>query len=42
MGIRAGVLALRQAADAWRQSVPVEEYAKSHPELAAALKRAGK
>ena len=42
MGIRAGVLALRQAADAWRQSVPVEEYAKSHKELAVALKKAKK
>jgi ribulose 1,5-bisphosphate carboxylase large subunit-like protein len=40
MGIRAGVVALCQAADAWRLGVPIAEYAKSHPELAAALDKA--
>lgn len=39
MGIRAGVLALRQAAESFKAGVPVEEYAKQHPELAAALKK---
>lgn len=42
MGIRAGVLSLRQAAEAWRKGIPVAEYAKTHPELLAALKKAGK
>lgn len=41
MGIAAGVLALRQAADSYRAGVPLERYAADHPELAAALKRAG-
>jgi len=40
MGIRAGVLALRQAAESWRKGVPVAEYAKSHRELAMALEKA--
>jgi ribulose 1,5-bisphosphate carboxylase large subunit-like protein len=40
LGIRAGVLALRQAAQAWRDGVEVGEYAKSHKELATALDRA--
>jgi len=42
LGIRAGVTALRQAAQAWRAGVSVGEYAKSHPELAAALDEARK
>jgi ribulose 1,5-bisphosphate carboxylase large subunit-like protein len=40
MGIQAGVLALRQAAESWRQGVPIAEYAKSHRELAVALQKA--
>ena len=40
MGIQAGVLALRQAAEAWRAGVPVADYAKSHQELAIALQKA--
>jgi ribulose 1,5-bisphosphate carboxylase large subunit-like protein len=39
MGIEAGVLALRQAAESFKAGAPVEEYAKDHPELAAALKK---
>lgn len=40
MGTRAGVLALRQAAESFKAKVPLEEYAKSHAELAAALAKA--
>jgi len=42
LGIQAGVLALRQAAESWRQGVPIAEYAQSHRELAAALEKAKK
>lgn len=42
MGIKAGVLALRQAAASYQQGVSVEEYARDHPELAAALEKSGK
>jgi ribulose 1,5-bisphosphate carboxylase large subunit-like protein len=42
MGIQAGVLALRQAAQSWRKGVPIAEYARFHPELAAALEKAKK
>lgn len=42
MGIRAGVTSLRQAAEAWRANVPLLQYAQSHPELQAALVKAGK
>ena len=34
----AGAKAMMQAADAWMKRIPVEEYAKTHEELAAALK----
>jgi len=37
MGIRAGVDAMLQAVEAWRAGVTVDEYAKDHPELRAAL-----
>ena len=37
MGLKAGVDALRQAADSWLQNIPIREYAKEHPELQAAL-----
>lgn len=40
MGIRAGVLALRQAAESFKAKVALDEYARSHPELAAALAKA--
>jgi ribulose-bisphosphate carboxylase large chain len=40
MGIQAGVLALRQAAESFKQNVPLDDYAKDHPELKAALDRA--
>jgi ribulose 1,5-bisphosphate carboxylase large subunit-like protein len=39
MGTKAGVLALRQAAESFKQGVTREDYAKTHPELAAALKK---
>ena len=42
MGIRAGVTALRQAAESYRDGVPLLEYARTHPELMAALQKAGK
>lgn len=38
MGIRAGVVAFRQAAEAARTGVPADQYAQSCPELASALK----
>jgi len=41
MGTRAGAMALRQAYDAWRNGVTVEEYARTHKELAAAVKKWG-
>ncbi len=37
MGLKAGVEALRQAADSWLQDIDIREYAKDHPELQAAL-----
>jgi ribulose 1,5-bisphosphate carboxylase large subunit-like protein len=39
MGVNAGTTALRQAADAWRAGISLDEYAKTHPELAAMLKK---
>jgi ribulose 1,5-bisphosphate carboxylase large subunit-like protein len=39
MGIAAGVLAIRQAAQSYREGIPLERYAEDHPELAAALKK---
>lgn len=38
MGARAGAMAMRQAIDATMKGVDLEEYAKDHPELAAAIK----
>jgi ribulose 1,5-bisphosphate carboxylase large subunit-like protein len=40
MGIQAGVSALRQAAESFKKRVPLDAYAKDHPELKAALDRA--
>jgi 2,3-diketo-5-methylthiopentyl-1-phosphate enolase len=37
MGLKAGVAALNQAAEAWKLEIPLEEYAAEHPELKAAL-----
>lgn len=37
MGLKAGVDALRQAAEAWKLDIPLEEYAKDHPELQACI-----
>jgi len=39
MGVNAGTTALRQAADAWRAGISLDEYAKTHPELAAMLNK---
>ncbi len=36
-GLRAGILALQQAAEAWKLGVPLEEYRRDHPELDASL-----
>ncbi|HVM45270.1 MAG TPA: ribulose-bisphosphate carboxylase large subunit [Candidatus Thermoplasmatota archaeon] len=41
LGSEAGGRAFRQAVEAYQKGVPVEEYAKTHDELAAALKRWG-
>ena len=41
-GTRAGATALRQAYEAWAEGIPLEEYAKQHKELSAALKAWGK
>jgi ribulose-bisphosphate carboxylase large chain len=41
LGSEAGARALRQAVEAYQKKVPLEEYAKKHEELAAALKRWG-
>jgi len=40
-GTRAGAIALRQSYASWRNGVPIEEYAKFHPELALAIKKWG-
>ncbi len=37
MGMKAGVDALHQAAEAWKKDIPLEEYAKEHPELQASI-----
>ena len=36
-GTKAGATAARQAVDAYMKKIPVDEYAKDHPELQAAL-----
>lgn len=41
LGSEAGGRAMRQAVEAYQKNTPVEEYAKTHEELAAALKRWG-
>jgi ribulose-bisphosphate carboxylase large chain len=40
-GTRAGAAAARQAVDAFMKNIPLEEYAKTHPELQKALQRWG-
>jgi 2,3-diketo-5-methylthiopentyl-1-phosphate enolase len=37
MGLKAGVDALHQAAEAWMKNIPLEEYAKDHSELQASI-----
>jgi 2,3-diketo-5-methylthiopentyl-1-phosphate enolase len=37
-GLKAGVLALRQAAEAWKLGIPLEKYAETHKELADSIK----
>lgn len=39
LGPAAGVAALQQAAESYFRGIPLEEYGRHHPELAAALKR---
>ncbi len=41
-GTRAGAMAIRQAVDATMQNIPLNEYARTHKELALALKTWGK
>jgi ribulose-bisphosphate carboxylase large chain len=41
LGSEAGARAMRQAVEAYQKRVPVEEYAKSHEELRAAIQRWG-
>jgi len=41
-GTRAGAMAVRQALEAYYQGIPLEEYAKTHRELAEALKKWGR
>ena len=41
LGSEAGARAMRQAIEAYQKGVPVEEHAKKHDELAAAIKRWG-
>ena len=41
LGSEAGARAMRQAVEAYQKGIPVEEYAKKHDELAAAIKRWG-
>ncbi len=36
-GMKAGIDALLQAAEAWKLNIPLKEYAKDHPELQAAI-----
>ena len=42
MGIKAGVVSLRQATEAYLKRVKLEEYAAGHKELKVALKKWGK
>jgi ribulose 1,5-bisphosphate carboxylase large subunit-like protein len=39
MGIRSGTIAMQQAAEAFWKGTPVDEYARTHPELQAMLKK---
>ncbi|MBP2630641.1 MAG: ribulose bisphosphate carboxylase-like protein [Firmicutes bacterium] len=41
MGLKGGVAALNQAAEAWKLGIPLEEYAQSHPELKASIEQWG-
>lgn len=41
LGSEAGAKAMRQAVESYQKKIPIEDYAKTHPELAAALKRWG-
>jgi ribulose-bisphosphate carboxylase large chain len=41
LGSEAGARGFRQAVEAYQKGIPVEEYAKTHEELAAAIKRWG-
>ncbi|MFA5862622.1 MAG: ribulose-bisphosphate carboxylase large subunit [Candidatus Thermoplasmatota archaeon] len=41
LGSEAGARAMRQAVESYQKKIPIEEYAKTHPELAAAIKRWG-
>ena len=41
MGLKGGVAALNQAAEAWKLNIPLEEYAGDHPELKASIDRWG-
>jgi ribulose-bisphosphate carboxylase large chain len=41
-GTRAGAMAIRQAVEASKKGIPLEEYAKSHEELKIALEEWGK
>lgn len=41
MGLKGGVAALNQAAEAWKLNIPLEEYAADHPELKASIDRWG-
>ncbi len=41
-GTRAGAMAMRQAIDAYMKGIPLEEYAKDHPELREALRHWGR
>ena len=40
-GTKEGAQAMRQAVDAWREGVSIEEYAKAHPALQRAIERWG-
>ena len=37
MGLKGGIAALNQAAEAWKMGIPLEEYAQNHPELKASI-----
>lgn len=41
MGLKGGVAALNQAAEAWKLNIPLQEYAGDHPELKASIDQWG-